>query len=118
MKHSPAPAELDLHEMAAIDFEPLTDLPATWQPPTNLQWSELANPHLISVRLAWLMLQKSKADLIGAVSALGDDASMELVAQIGRSADWFEGLHKLLASAECRIMCAYATGALNSEAVK
>lgn len=33
---------------------------------------------------------------------------MELVAQIGQSADWFEGLHKLLAGAECRIMCAYA----------
>ena len=37
---------------------------------------------------------------------LGDEALMELVAQIGRSADWFEGLHKLLSSAECRIMCA------------
>jgi hypothetical protein len=28
--------------------------------------------------------------------------------EIGRSADWFEGLHKLLAGAERRIMCAYA----------
>jgi len=94
--------------MAAIEFEPLKELPANWQPPTNLQWADLANPHLISVRLAWLTLQKSKDELIDMTSELGDDALMELVAQIGRSADWFEGLHKLLASAECRIMCAYA----------
>ena len=39
---------------------------------------------------------------------LGDAALTELVTQIGQSANWFEGLHKVLASAECRIMCAYA----------
>lgn len=113
MSNPAGSAELDLHAMASLDFERLRELPATWQPPTNLQWAELANPHLISVRLAWLTHQKSKGELINMASELGDEALMELVAQIGRSADWFEGLHKLLASAECRMMCAYA--ALNAE---
>lgn len=100
--------EIDLHAMAAIDFEALKDLPTTWHPPTNLEWADLANPHLISVRFAWLTLQKTKGELVNMASELGDPALMELVTQIGRSADWFEGLHKLLTSAECRIMCAYA----------
>lgn len=108
MNSSPTSAELDLHAMAAIEFEPLNGLAATWQPPTNLQWADLANPHLISVRLAWLSLQKSKAELVDMAAELGDEALVELVGQIGLSADWFEGLHTLLAAAECRIMCAYA----------
>lgn len=113
MNNAAEPSDLDLDAMAVIDFEPLKELAETWQPPTNLQWAELANPHLISIRLALLTLQKSKGELINMASELGDKALMELVAQIGRSADWFEGLHKLLATAECRMMCAYA--ALNEE---
>lgn len=74
-------AAIDVEAMAAIDFEPLKDLPSTWQPPTNLQWTELANPHLISVRLAWLTLQKSKGELVDMASELGDETLMDLVAQ-------------------------------------
>lgn len=93
---------------ARLDFEPIAELAATWRPPTNVEWAALANPHLISVRLAWLTLQKTKAELMQIAAELGDGALMELVRQIGQSADWFEGLHKLLTSAECRIMCAYS----------
>lgn len=76
MNDAAEPSELDLEAMAAIDFEPLKELPATWQPPTNLQWAELANPHLISVRLAWLTLQKSKGELVDMASELGDETLM------------------------------------------
>lgn len=98
----------DLAAMATLDFGPVSGLAERWSPPTNAEWADLANPHLISVRLAWLTLQKSKADLVAMCDELDDDAMTELVNQIGRSADWFEGLHKVLASAECRIMCACA----------
>jgi hypothetical protein len=104
----------DTAAFAQLDFQPVTDLAKEWTPPTNVEWVQLANPHLISVRLAWLTLQKTKDELIALSHELGDQALMELVGQIGRSADWFEGLHKLLASAECRIMCAYA--ALHADA--
>jgi hypothetical protein len=43
-----------------------------------------------------------------ATVAADDQQPMELVSQIERTDDWFEGLHRLLAGAECRIMCAYA----------
>lgn len=66
------------------------------------------------MRLAWVTLHKSKDELASVAAELGDEALIELVGPFGRSADWFEDLHKLLASSECRIMCAYA--ALNAEA--
>lgn len=94
--------------MAALEFAPWQGREDEWTPPTNAEWTGLANPHLVSVRLAWATLRKSKEELIEVAEELGDAALMELVGQVGRSADWFEGLHKLLASAECGLMCAYA----------
>lgn len=94
--------------MATLEFRPWRALAEGWTPPTNEEWTNLANPHLVSVRLAWLTVHKSKDELIAVADELGDEGLMELVGQIGQSADWFEALHMLLASAECRIMCAYA----------
>lgn len=108
MKDALEPDDQDLAAMAALDFGPVEELAKGWLPPTNREWAQLANPHLISIRLAWLTLQKSKDELLAMADELGDQAVIELVGQIGQSADWFEGLHKLLAGAECRIMCAYA----------
>lgn len=99
-----------IEEMAAIAFEPWRHDADDWKPPSNDQWTALANPHLISVRLAWLTVHKTKDELIAMAAELGDDGIGELVAQIERSADWFKGLHELLSGAECRIMCAYAAG--------
>ena len=110
MNEPPPPAEpASIEEMAALMFTPWARHDGEWTPPSNDEWASLANPHLISVRLAWLTLHKSKHDLVEAAEQLGDAALMDFVGQIGRSAAWFEGLHTLLATAECRIMCAYAT---------
>jgi hypothetical protein len=68
----------------------------------------IGDPHLISVRLAWLTLHESEYELIEAAERLGDDAPIDLVGWIGRSADWNEGRQKLLGDAERRITCAIA----------
>ncbi|RYG99374.1 MAG: hypothetical protein EON58_04135 [Alphaproteobacteria bacterium] len=107
--------DFEIDAMAQLDFRPLEERDGAWTPPTNDEWSRLANPHLISVRLAWLSLHKSKAELVAMAEQLGDAALTELVTQIGLSADWFEGLHKILASAECRIMCAYAAASMEAD---
>lgn len=106
--------DFDIETMAQLDFSPLEEREGAWTPPTNDEWSRLANPHLISLRLAWLTLHKSKDDLVAMAEQLGDAALTELVTQIGQSADWFEGLQKVLASAECRIMCAYAAASIGT----
>ena len=114
MSATPPPVEpASIDELAALEFAPWQGRAEGWTPPTNEEWTNLANPHLISVRLAWLTVHKSKDELIAVADELGDQGLMELVGQIGQSADWFDGMHKLLASAECRIMCAYAV--LNAE---
>lgn len=115
MSDIPPPLEpASIKDMAALEFMPWRGLEG-WAPPTNAEWTNLANPHLISVRLAWLTVHKSKDELIAVADALGDQGLMEIVGQIGQSADWFEGLHQLLASAECRIMCAYAAASQQTE---
>jgi len=102
--------------MAELEFQPWTLGDREWTPPSNEQWAELANPHLVSVRLAWLTLHKSKPELVAIANQLGDEALMELVADIGRSSDWFKGLHEILSAAECRLMCAYALSGVKTEA--
>ena len=52
-------------------FEPWKTTDVSWTPPSNEEWARLANPHLISVRLAWLTLQKSKDDLVTVANELG-----------------------------------------------
>ena len=102
--------------MAGLEFAPLKVDASTWRPPTNVEWTALANPHLISVRLAWLTLQKSKDELVGISEEHGDKALMELVEQIGQSADWFNGLRQVQEAAECRLMCALAARTLDDRA--
>ena len=104
----------DIDPMARLHFEPWKQTDVSWTPPTNEEWARLANPHLISVRLAWLTLHKSKDELVSVADKLGDEGLKELVRQLGQSADWFNGLRQILEGAECRLMCAYATRALDN----
>lgn len=99
---------MTIEDLAAVAFEPWPHGAEEWKPPSNDQWAHLANPHLISVRLAWLTVHKTRDELIAMADTLGDDGVAELVAQIGRSADWFKGMHELLSGAERRIICALA----------
>ncbi len=112
---SPASEPASIDAMAALEFEPWQRHAGEWTPPSNAEWASLANPHLVTLRLAWLTLHKSKDELIGVANQLGDEALMDLVDQIGQSADWFKGFHELLSSAECRIMCAYATASMEAD---
>lgn len=109
MSDSIGPADADLDAMAKLDFAAWDTETFDWTPPSNTEWAALANPHLISVRLAWLAVHKSKKELIDVAAQFGDAGLIELVGQIGRSADWIEGLQTLLATAEARLMCAYAS---------
>lgn len=104
----PSPEADEIDAIAAIDFEPWTHTEGEWTPPSNVEWAELANPHLVSVRLAWLTLHKSKPELVAITDQLGDHDLIQLVGDIGRSADWFKGMHEILSAAECRVKCAYA----------
>lgn len=104
---TPSPVQDEIDAVARFDFQPWTHHDIEWTPPSNAEWTSLANPHLISLRLAWLTLHKSKPELIAIADQLGDDGVMELIAGIGRTTDWFKSLHEVMLAAECRIMSAY-----------
>ena len=115
MDSSGALETASIEAMAALEFTPWQRHADEWTPPSNEGWANLANPHLVTLRLAWLTLHKSKDELMAVANQLGDEALMELVGQIGQSADWFKGLHELLSSAECRLMCAHAAASTEAD---
>lgn len=112
------PEEDPIEAMAKLDFAPWRGDAHGWTPPSNAEWADLANPHLVSVRVAWLTMHKTKEELVAVVETLGDDGLAELIGQLGRSADWFKGLHELLTAAEARIMCACAVSLENASATQ
>jgi hypothetical protein len=69
----------DIEALAACEFEPWKQSEGSWKPPSNEEWTRLANPHLISVRLARLILHKSKDELVEVADKLGEESLMCLV---------------------------------------
>jgi len=64
--NEPPPVEtVSIDEMAMLEFTPWAEHDGEWTHPSDEEWSSLADPDLISVRLAWLTLHKSKDELIG-----------------------------------------------------
>lgn len=96
-----------VEQMAKLEFEawPYTD--EEWKPPTNEEWANLANPHLVMVRIAWITMHKSKEELIEVISGLEEsdviDATMD---GIDNTADYFDGLAQLMRGAQARMLCA------------
>ena len=50
-------------EYAAIDFEPI-DVSGLEGPPSGAEWSKLADPYLLTMRVAWRLIQHSKPGAI------------------------------------------------------
>ena len=63
VKATASKAALEDEKIAALDFEPWTHCDGEWVPPTNEEWCDAVNPTLIAIRMAWLSLYKSKAEL-------------------------------------------------------
>ena len=104
-----ATGNLSMAELAALEFEawagnPMDDCPL----PTNEEWGRLADPHLLTLRLSWAVMFKTKAELIMMLDELGDDAISELFEQIAQSREWFEGLMNLYETAHTRLTIAGA----------
>jgi hypothetical protein len=71
----PATAE----EWASINFEPWAHADDEWTPPTNEEWREAAKTHLVTVRLAWAMLYRTKAELVQGLKDLGDEYGNQMM---------------------------------------
>lgn len=107
------PATLD--QMASLNFEPWKHEEGEWTPPSDEEWARLANPYLVTVRIAWLVMHKSKPELIEMLDALEDDAGHDMKDRFIGTIEWFKGMLAILEGAEARILCAGAVVAMRTE---
>jgi hypothetical protein len=92
-------------QWAATNFEPWQHAPNEWKPPSNKEWSLLAANLLPYVRVAWMSLYKTKAEL-EPFATLDEETFEETIEGISNSRKFFEGFVTILRTAECRILCA------------
>jgi hypothetical protein len=102
----PAPPEKKIatsEQLAAMEFEPLHD--DGEMRPTD----ETAEAIIVSARLAWLTMHKTKAELEDVARNLGDEAFEAMVNGFIEHKGQFQALAELLGAAEVRLMCAAAS---------
>ena len=92
-------------QLAAMDFEPM-DM-SDVKLPTN-RMGKMANPYLITVRIASIMLTKIKPELTKVLDEMDDDLGDDTFKRFRNAIAFFEGYLSLLQMAETRILCAGA----------
>lgn len=101
------PADMTDQQLAAMTFEPWKHETDEWKPPSNEQWARLANPYLVSVRMAWLTLYKTKPELVEMIQGMVREGIFERYGNgIRDSIDFFKAFLVVLEAAEARIICA------------
>lgn len=104
-----------IRELAAIfdtqDF-PLWDQDTLQKLPSNRQWAELADPHLITLRIAAVVLSKPKSELLELVDKLeveeidGKPLIEEMVPRFHATEGFFKALLQTVEGAENRLLAA------------
>ena len=94
-------------DIAALDFAALEHSEGEWTPPTNTEWAALTNPHLVSVRMAWLTLYMGKPEVMDVVGQLDEAGELESLGNgIRDSIEFFRAFLTVLEGAEARLICA------------
>jgi len=96
-----------------MDFEPLRGKIGTKCLPNNEQFTEDGLLHLITCRMALVMMYKTKAELSELFEQDGD-AICDLVENMGKAKDFFSHFFKLLDAASARLFVAGANVCQNT----
>ena len=94
-------------EMAAADFDPMCaeDLEKC-KPPSNTEFDEMAHAHMPTLRIAWLMLGKTKPELVEMMRQINNEVGVEVLDGFISAIGFFKQALFLLEKAEARILCA------------
>ncbi len=96
-------------DYAAQDFEAWKHKEGEWEPPSNEEWAKLADPHLMTIRVAWRFLYLSKPEFIQAFRKLEKAGAIEATFDhLKLTSDFLKGLRELIDNAELRFICAGA----------
>ncbi len=99
--------EMTDEQFAAMAFEPWVHEEGEWTPPSNVEWARLANPYLVSVRMAWLTLYKTKPELVEMIEGMDREGIFEPYGNgIRDSIEFFKAFLVVLEAAEARVICA------------
>lgn len=108
-----APATVE--ELAALDFTQWQRSPDEWTPPSNEEWADLANPNLVTVRVAWMVMHKTKAELITMLEEIEDDLGDDMFDRLQHTSDFFRGMLAVSEGALMRLCSAGASLELSRE---
>ena len=98
-----------LEDYAAQDFEAWKHKEGEWEPPSNEEWAKLADPHLMTIRVAWRFLYLSKPEFIEAFRKLEKAGALEATFDhLKLTSDFLKGLRELIDNAELRFISAGA----------
>jgi hypothetical protein len=95
-----------ISQAATMKFKPWRHKSDEWVPPSNEEWSRLADPHLIMIRMAWRLLYKTKPQLVKFLKDIDNDAGSALLQNISSTEEYLKALHAVVAAAEARLFCA------------
>ncbi len=105
--------EMADEEFAACNFDAWIHEEGEWTPPTNDQWAKLANPHLVTIRIAWLTLYKTKAELIEMLRDQlrdseddGNEFITSILDHLSATSDFLNGMLTVVDSALARLLVA------------
>ena len=76
-----------------------------WQPPTNEKWADLANPILVTTRVAHIIIMRlSRAETQGAVAGMRRSGIMDdTMYQLAWAGDWYQKMADICFAAEVRL---------------
>jgi hypothetical protein len=103
-KPKKTPLPMTDEQWAAMNFEPWTHNEDEWEPPTDKEWAD--DIRLPTVRLAWHLMHKTKAELVAGAAKMEDKDGVRLIDGIAEAREFFERCVGVLQSAEVRLICA------------
>ena len=92
---------------AALDFEPWKCPLGEWTPPSNEEWARSANPYLVTIRVAWAVVHKTKPEVMKFVEKIDNDGGSAVTDGFLDTISFLRAcVLTLLEAAEARILVA------------
>jgi hypothetical protein len=101
-------------QWAAFDFEPWTHTEDEWKPPADKEWMDDGRYALPFVRMAWIALHRTKAELVEGLGKLDEEPFEVMMDGIAHSHEFFENFAKILKAGEVRLICAATAAELRA----
>ena len=107
--HAASGEPLTAEQLAAGNFEPWRHAQGQWTPLEDAEWNRLCEWFLPTLRLAWLTLHRTKAELEKIVADLSDENFIASVKNFAAAAEYAQSTRAIFQGAEARLMVAAAS---------